>query len=70
MLKNIKYELRHFLLISFMFIGMVLDLYFTDRLTKLDYKDIGVFIIVLTLFVHGVKKFIFLPKNKNLQKHL
>lgn len=68
MIRNIKYELRHFLLISFMFIGMVLDLYFTDRITKLDYKDIGVFILVLVLFVHGFRKFLILSKKRVFEK--
>jgi len=62
-----KYELRHFLLITIILIGFGFELYFTDRIAKLDFKDIGVFILVIIFFIHGVRKFIFLRK-KNLNK--
>ncbi len=62
-----KYELRHFLLITIILIGFGFELYFTDGIAKLDFKDIGVFILVIIFFIHGVRKFIFLRK-KNLNK--
>jgi hypothetical protein len=68
MLTNMKFELRHFLLISFMFISMTLDLYFTDRMSKLDYKDIWVFILIFVIFIHGFRKFIILQKKNGLEK--
>lgn len=62
---NMKYELRHFLIITIILVGFGLDLYFTDKIAKLDYKDLGVFILVLIFFIHGVRKFI-LFRKKNL----